>query len=53
MEEIFPVASRLQTCAVDLLFLNNYVVRADAKKKIADTRFTLRHEGDSVTEMVS
>lgn len=38
---------------MDLLFLNNYVVRADAKKQIADTNFRLRHEGDSVTEMVS
>jgi carbamoyltransferase len=38
---------------MDLLFLNNYVVRAEAKKKIAETRFTLRHEGDSVTQMVS
>jgi len=38
---------------MDLLFLNNYVVRADAKKKIAETRFALRHQGDSVTEMVS
>jgi carbamoyltransferase len=38
---------------MDYLFLNNYIVRADAKKKIADTRFVLRHEGDSVTEMVS
>jgi carbamoyltransferase len=38
---------------MDLLFMNNYVVRAEAKKKIAETRFTLRHEGDSVTEMVS
>jgi len=38
---------------MDFLFLNNFVVRADAKKKIADTRFVLRHEGDSVTEMVS
>jgi carbamoyltransferase len=38
---------------MDLLFMNNYVVRADAKKKIAETRFTLRTEGDSVTEMVS
>jgi carbamoyltransferase len=38
---------------MDYLFLNNFVVRADAKKKIADTRFVLRHEGDSVTEMVS
>lgn len=38
---------------MDYLFMNNYVVRADAKKKIADTNFVLRHEGDSVTEMVS
>lgn len=38
---------------MDLLFMNNYVIEEGAKKKIADTRFTLRHEGDSVTEMVS
>ena len=38
---------------MDLLFLNNYIVRADAKKKIAETRFALRTQGDSVTEMVS
>lgn len=38
---------------MDLLFLENFVVRADAKKQIADTKFALRHEGDSVTEMVS
>jgi len=38
---------------MDLLFLNNYVIKADAKKKIAETKFTLRHEGDSVTSMVS
>ncbi len=38
---------------MDLLFLNNFIVHADAKKKIAETRFTLRHEGDSVTAMVS
>ncbi|MDP6384588.1 MAG: carbamoyltransferase C-terminal domain-containing protein, partial [Planctomycetota bacterium] len=38
---------------MDLLFLNNYIVRADAKKQIAETRFHLRHEGDSVTQMVS
>jgi len=38
---------------MDFLFLNNFVVRADAKKKIAETRFALRHEGDSVTAMVS
>ena len=38
---------------MDLLLLGNYVLRADAKKKISDTRFNLRHEGDSVTEMIS
>jgi carbamoyltransferase len=38
---------------MDYLFLNNFVVKADAKKKIAETRFHLRHEGDSVTQMVS
>ena len=38
---------------MDLLFMNNFVVAKEAKKKIADTRFTLRHQGDSVTEMVS
>lgn len=38
---------------MDLLFLNNYVVRASAKKKIAETKFHLRHEGDTVTAMVS
>ena len=38
---------------MDLLLMGNYVVRADAKKQIADTRFNLRHEGDSVTEMIS
>ena len=38
---------------MDLLFLNNYVIRAEAKKQIAETRFHLRHEGDTVTAMVS
>ncbi|MFO1010036.1 MAG: carbamoyltransferase [Planctomycetota bacterium] len=38
---------------MDLLFLNNFVIRASAKKKIAETRFHLRHEGDTVTAMVS
>lgn len=38
---------------MDLLFLENFVIHESAKKKIADTKFTLRHEGDSVTEMVS
>jgi carbamoyltransferase len=38
---------------MDFLFLNNFVIRADAKREIAETRFALRHEGDSVTQMVS
>jgi carbamoyltransferase len=38
---------------MDYLFLGNYVIDADAKKQIAETRFTLRHEGDTVTEMIS
>jgi carbamoyltransferase len=38
---------------MDYLFMNNFIVKADAKKKIAETKFTLRQEGDSVTEMVS
>jgi len=38
---------------MDLLFLGNFVVAKEAKKKIADTRFHLRHEGDSITAMVS
>ncbi len=38
---------------MDLLFLNNFVIDKAAKKKIAETRFHLRHEGDSVTAMVS
>ncbi|MCP3916662.1 MAG: carbamoyltransferase [bacterium] len=38
---------------MDLLLMNNYIVKADAKKKIAETVFHLRHEGDSVTQMVS
>lgn len=38
---------------MDLLLLENYIIDADAKKEIADVKFTLRHQGDSVTEMVS
>ncbi|MBL6721710.1 MAG: carbamoyltransferase [Planctomycetes bacterium] len=38
---------------MDLLLLHNFVVRADAKKQIAETPFHLRHEGDSVLQMVS
>ena len=38
---------------MDLLLLGNYIVKAEHKKKIAETRFHLRHEGDSVTQLVS
>jgi len=38
---------------MDLLFLGNFVVKAAAKKKISETVFHLRHEGDSVTQLVS
>jgi carbamoyltransferase len=38
---------------MDLLFLENFIIDKSQKKKIAETKFTLRHEGDSVTEMVS
>jgi len=38
---------------MDLLFMNNYVVHEKAKKKIAETKFVLRHEGDTITELVS
>ena len=38
---------------MDLLLLGNIIVDADAKKQIAETRFHLRHEGDSVSQMVS
>ena len=33
--------------------MNNFIVEASAKKKIAETTFPLRHDGDSVTQMVS
>lgn len=39
---------------MDVLYLGNFVVERDAKRKIVeDARFVLRHEGDSVIEMVS
>ena len=38
---------------MDLLLLGNFIVDAEAKKQIAETRFHLRHEGDSVAQMVS
>jgi hypothetical protein len=33
--------------------LGNFIVKKEAKKKIAETKFHLRHEGDTVTAMVS
>lgn len=39
---------------MDVLYLGNFVIEKDAKKKIVeDSRFVLRHEGDSVVGMVS
>ncbi len=38
---------------MDLLLMNNYIVTDKAKKKIAETKFVLRHEGDTITELVS
>ena len=38
---------------MDYLFLGNFVIDDSAKKTIKDVKFIRRHEGDSVTEMVS
>ena len=39
---------------MDVLYLGNFVVERAAKRKIVeDSRFVLRHEGDSVVAMVS
>ena len=39
---------------MDVLYLGNFVVEKEAKRKIVeDSRFVLRHEGDSVVGMVS
>lgn len=39
---------------MDVLYLGNFVVEKEAKKKIVeDSRFVLRHQGDSVVGMVS
>jgi hypothetical protein len=39
---------------MDVLYLQNFVVEREAKRKLVDDRkFVLRHEGDSVIEMVS
>jgi len=38
---------------MDVLYLNNYIVLAKDKKIIEETRFHLRHHGDSVVQMMS
>ncbi len=39
---------------MDVLYLGNFVVEREAKRKIIeDARFVLRHQGDSVVQMVS
>ncbi len=38
---------------MDLLYLNNYIVKSEDKKIIEETRFHLRHEGDSLLQMMS
>ena len=38
---------------MDLLYLNNYIVKSEDKKIIEETRFHLRHEGDSLLLMMS
>jgi carbamoyltransferase len=39
---------------MDVLYLGNFIVEREAKRKLVeDSRFVLRHEGDSVVEMVS
>jgi carbamoyltransferase len=38
---------------MDVLFLENYVVQKEAKKVLKRTKFALRHEGDTVTALLS
>ena len=38
---------------MDVLFLENYVIGKEAKKVLKKTKFALRHDGDTVTEMLS
>jgi carbamoyltransferase len=39
---------------MDVLYVGNFIIEREAKRKIVeDSRFVLRHEGDSVIEMVS
>ena len=38
---------------MDVLFLQNYIVHKDSKKILKRTKFALRHDGDTVTEMLS
>jgi carbamoyltransferase len=46
----FNTFSRSQ---MDVCYMNNYIVESDAKKIIEETRFHLRHHGDSVVQMMS
>ncbi|MHC4941390.1 MAG: carbamoyltransferase family protein [Planctomycetota bacterium] len=46
----FNTFSRSQ---MDVLYLNNYIVQAKDKKIIEETKFHLRHHGDSVVQMMS
>ena len=47
-----PTPNTFSLSGMDYLFMNNFIVEASAKKKIAETVFHLRHDGDS-TQMVS
>jgi carbamoyltransferase len=46
----FNTFSRSQ---MDVLYLNNYIVQSKDKRIIEETRFHLRHHGDSVVQMMS
>jgi len=38
---------------MDVMYLNNYIVESKDKKIIEETKFHLRHHGDSVVQMIS
>ncbi|MBU0753603.1 MAG: hypothetical protein KJ645_00585, partial [Planctomycetes bacterium] len=46
----FNTFSRSQ---MDVLYMNNYIVKSEHKKIIEETKFHLRHHGDSVVQMLS
>ncbi len=46
----FNTFSRSQ---MDVLYLNNYIVESKDKRIIEETRFHLRHHGDSLVQMMS